>query len=100
MASNKYPRNHTYLELDEAISGYRTNSGSSRARGKVSDLNQDSKKFLIERLKNHLDYPHTIFQGSKSTMEITLLSDSMCKTLITITNVTSRIKLIDKLKRI
>ena len=97
----KYPRNHTYLSLEEAIQGCRSSLGSVKARGSVKDLSQESKDFLADLvLFPKKDSAVLVYQGSKNTMEIMIPSDTGAQTVLAVTGVNSRIKLVNKLKRI
>lgn len=99
MATNRYPRNHLYLTVNEAIDNIKTNSRSTKARGTVSKLNINSLKTLKELIdKPNPNKPDTVFMAGKSGVEFTIYSESSYPTSITITGVDSILKLRNKIE--
>lgn len=96
----KRRKNYTYLSLDEAVKGFQKNSKRVKARGRLTELSSESIKVLKEKLKDSERCPHDVIVGSKSTMEVTLLSCTLAPTVVSIVGVSTRGALFDKLSRL
>ncbi len=92
-------KNHQYMSIDSAIKGFRTNSGSVRARGRLSELSPEAIKILKEKLTESENCPHDIIVGSKSTVEVTFRSITLSPTTVSIVGVNAKGLLFDKLGR-
>lgn len=92
-------KNHQYMSIDSAIKGFRTNSGSVRARGRLSELSPEAIKVLKEKLTESENCPHDIIVGSKSTVEVTFRSITLSPTTVSIVGVDTKGLLFDKLGR-
>ena len=92
-------KNHQYISIDSAIKGFRTNSGSVRARGRLSELSPEAIKILKEKLTESENCPHDIIVGSKSTVEVTFRSITLSPTTVSIVGVNTKGLLFDKLGR-
>ena len=92
-------KNHQYMSIDSAIKGFRTNSGSVRARGRLSELSPEAIKILKEKLTESENCPHDIIVGSKSTMEVTFRSITLSPTTVSIVGVNTKGLLFDRLGR-
>lgn len=92
-------KNHQYMSIDSAIKGFRTNSGSVRARGRLSELSPEAIKILKEKLTESENCPHDIIVGSKSTVEVTFRSITLSPTTVSIVGVNTKGLLFDKLGR-
>ena len=92
-------KNHQYMSIDSAIKGFRTNSGSVRARGRLSELSPEAIKILKEKLTDSENCPHDIIVGSKSTVEVTFRSITLSPTTVSIVGVNTKGLLFDKLGR-
>lgn len=92
-------KNHQYMPIDSAIKGFRTNSGSVRARGRLSELSPEAIKILKEKLTESENCPHDIIVGSKSTVEVTFRSITLSPTTVSIVGVNTKGLLFDKLGR-
>ena len=92
-------KNHQYMSIDSAIIGFRTNSGSVRARGRLSELSPEAIKVLKEKLTDSENCPHDIIVGSKSTVEVTFRSITLSPTTVSIVGVNTKGLLFDKLGR-
>lgn len=92
-------KNHQYMSIDSAIKGFRTNSGSVRARGRLSELSPEAIKILKEKLTDSENCPHDIIVGSKSTVEVTFRSITLSPTTVSIVGVNAKGLLFDKLGR-
>lgn len=87
------------MSIDSAIKGFRTNSGSVRARGRLSELSPEAIKVLKEKLTDSENCPHDIIVGSKSTVEVTFRSITLSPTTVSIVGVNTKGLLFDKLGR-
>lgn len=87
------------MSIDSAIKGFRTNSGSVRARGRLSELSPEAIKILKEKLTDSENCPHDIIVGSKSTVEVTFRSITLSPTTVSIVGVNAKGLLFDKLGR-
>ena len=87
------------MPIDSAIKGFRTNSGSVRARGRLSELSPEAIKVLKEKLVDSENCPHDIIVGSKSTVEVTFRSITLSPTTVSIVGVNTKGLLFDKLGR-
>ena len=92
-------KNHQYMSIDSAIKGFRTNSGSVRARGRLSELSPEAIKILKEKLTESENCPHDIIAGSKSTVEVTFRSITLSPTTFSIVGVNTKGLLFDRLGR-
>ena len=92
-------KNHQYMSIDSAIKGFRTNSGSVRARGRLSELSPEAIKILKEKLTESENCPHDIIVGSKSTVEVTFRSITLSPTTVSIVGVNTKGLLFDRLGR-
>lgn len=93
-------KNYTYLSLDEAVKGFTGNANRVKARGRLSELSSESVRVLKEKLRDSERCPHDIIVGSKSTVEVTLLSNTLAPTVVSIVGVNTRGALFDKLERL
>ena len=92
-------KNHQYMSIDSAIKGFRTNSGSVRARGRLSELSPEAIKILKEKLTESENCPHDIIVRSKSTVEVTFRSITLSPTTVSIVGVNTKGLLFDRLGR-
>ena len=92
-------KNHQYMSIDSAIKGFRTNSGSVRARGRLSELSPEAIKILKEKLTESETCPHDIIAGSKSTVEVTFRSITLSPTTVSIVGIKTKGLLFDRLGR-
>lgn len=92
-------KNHQYMSIDSAIKGFRTNSGSVRARGRLSELSPEAIKILKEKLTESENCPYDIIVGSKSTVEVTFRSITLSPTTVSIVGVNTKGLLFDRLGR-
>ena len=92
-------KNHQYMSIDSAIKGFRTNSGSVRARGRLSELSPEAIKILKEKLTESENCPHDIIVRSKSTVEVTFRSITLSPTTVSIVGVNTKGLLFDNLGR-
>lgn len=92
-------KNHQYMSIDSAVKGFRTNSGSVRARGRLSELSPEAIKILKEKLTESENCPHDIIVGSKSTVEVTFRSITLSPTTVSIVGVNTKGLLFDRLGR-
>ena len=92
-------KNHQYMSIDSAIKGFRTNSGSVRARERLSELSPEAIKILKEKLTESENCPHDIIVGSKSTVEVTFRSITLSPTTVSIVGVNTKGLLFDRLGR-
>ena len=96
---NRAPKNYQYLSMDEAIKGFRTNSGRVKARGRLSELSPEAIKVLKEKLKDSEQCPHDVIIGSQSTIEVTFRSITLAPTVVSIVGVNTKGLLFDRLGR-
>ena len=78
-----YTKNYNYTDVDTAVSEYKTQSRSTRSRIRVKDMSPETAQVLLDYIDGPR-IPHSVMTGSSNTVEITLLSNTLAPTLITV----------------
>lgn len=93
-----YTKDYNYTDVDTAVSEYKTQTRSTRSRVRVKEMSPETAQVLLDYIDGPR-IPHSVMQGSSNTVEITLLSDVLAPTLITIVGTPAVWKLRDNLKK-
>lgn len=93
-----YTKDYNYTDVDTAVLEYPTQVRSTRSRIRVKDMTPATAQVLLDYIDGPR-IPHSVMQGSSNTVEITLLSDVLAPTLITIVGTPAVWKLRDNLKK-
>lgn len=78
-----YTKNYNYTDVDTAVSEYKTQMRSTRSRVRVKEMSPKTAQVLLDYVDGPR-IPHSVMTGSSNTIEITLLSDTLAPTLITV----------------
>lgn len=78
-----YTKNYNYTDVDTAVSEYKTQMRSTRSRVRIKDMSPETAQVLLDYVDSPR-IPHSVMTGSSNTVEITLLSDTLAPTLITV----------------
>ena len=78
-----YTKDYNYTDVDTAVSEYKTQKRSTRSRVRVKDMSPETAQVLLDYVDGPR-IPHSVMRGSNTTVEITLLSDTLAPTLITV----------------
>lgn len=90
-------KNYSPASLDEAIKGFRSNSGKIQARGRLSELSPEARKELKRNLKDSVLCPHEVTIAKDYTTQVTLLSVTLAPTVINLEGVHTKSTLYQQL---
>lgn len=78
-----YTKDYNYTDVDTAVSEYLTQVRSTRSRVRVKEMSPETAQVLLDYVDGPR-IPHSVITGSSNTIEITLLSNTLAPTLITV----------------
>ena len=93
-----YTKDYNYTDVDTAVSEYKTQTRSTRSRVRVKDMSPATAQVVLDYIDGPR-IPHSVMKGSKTTIEVTFLSDKLIPTLITIVGTDILWKLRENLKK-
>lgn len=93
-----YTKDYNYTDVDTAVTEYPTQTRSTRSRVRVKEMSVVTAQTILDYIDNPDRIPHSVMKGSKTTIEVTFLSDKLTPTLITIVGTDTNWKLRENLK--